>query len=61
MALLIQEALYANNSDASPGCYSPEYAEILLKAIGPIGREVYLTRQLPMDFIYPGLFAVTYT
>jgi hypothetical protein len=47
--------------DMSPRGYTPTYAETLLKAIGPIGRELYLKRQLPIDFIYPGLFAVTYT
>jgi hypothetical protein len=47
--------------DMSPGGYSYEYATNLLDAIGPTGREKYLKRQLPIDFIYPGLFAVTYT
>ncbi|RMG32798.1 MAG: hypothetical protein D6732_12950 [Methanobacteriota archaeon] len=47
--------------DMSPGGYSAEYASQLLKAIGPTGRKVYLNLQLPIDFIYPGLFAVTYT
>lgn len=47
--------------DMSPGGYSLEYAENLLDAIGADGRQTYLTLQLPMDFVYPGLFAVTYT
>ena len=47
--------------DMSPGGYSYETATNLLDAIGPTGREKYLQRQLPIDFIYPGLFAVTYT
>lgn len=47
--------------DMSPSGYNPSYAEKLLTAIGPGGREVYMKRQLPLDFIYPGLFAVTYT
>jgi hypothetical protein len=47
--------------DMSPGGYSQTYAGELLWAIGPTGREAYLKRQLPIDFIYPGLFAVTYT
>lgn len=47
--------------DMSPGGYSYEYATNLLEAIGAAGREKYLKRQLPMDFIYPGLFALTYT
>ena len=47
--------------DMSPGGYDLFYAEKLLNSIGPIGRENYLKLQLPLDFIYPGLFAVTYT
>jgi hypothetical protein len=47
--------------DMSPGGYSYEYATELLEVIGPEGREKYLWLQLPIDFIYPGLFAVTYT
>ncbi len=47
--------------DMSPGGYSSEYAGDLLNAIGADGRQIYLTLQLPMDFVYPGLFAVTYT
>ncbi len=47
--------------DVSPGGYSLEYATTLLAAIGESGRQIYLTRQLPLDFVYPGLVAVTYT
>jgi len=47
--------------DMSPKGYNLTYANKLLIAIGPIGREAYLKRQLPIDFIYPGLFAVTYS
>ncbi len=47
--------------DMSPTGYSFDYAKELLESIGPVGREFYLTRQLPIDFIYPGLFSVTYT
>lgn len=47
--------------DMSPSGYSPADAEKLLEAIGPAGRKLYAKRQLPIDFIYPGLFAVTYT
>jgi len=46
--------------DMSPGGYDLIYAEELLKSIGPVGREAYMKRQLPIDFIYPCLFAVTY-
>ena len=47
--------------DMSPGGYDLLYAKKLLNSIGPAGRETYIKRQLPIDFIYPGLFAVTYT
>lgn len=47
--------------DMSPSGYSPQYAMSLLERLGDTGRTMYLTRQLPLDFIYPGLFAVSYT
>ena len=47
--------------DMSPTGYSSEYAFTLLESIGPDGRNTYLTVQLPLDFIYPGLSAVTYS
>lgn len=47
--------------DMSPSGYSPAYAKKLLAAIGPAGRDAYLRLQLPIDFVYPGLFAITYT
>ena len=47
--------------DMSPGGYSLEYAGNLLDAIDADGRQTYLTLQLPVDFVYPGLAAVAYT
>lgn len=47
--------------DMSPGGYSFEYAATLLDELGEIGRQTYLSQQLPLDFIYPGLFAISYT
>lgn len=47
--------------DMSPGGYDPIYAEELLRSIGPAGRETYIKLQLPIDFVYPGLFAITYS
>jgi hypothetical protein len=47
--------------DMSPTGYSPQYAKELLEAIGPEGRNAYLGLQLPLDFVYPALFALTYT
>ena len=48
-----------NLFDLSLTGYSFEYAVKLLDTLGSEGRELYLYRQLPLDFIYPGLFAVS--
>ena len=47
--------------DMSPLGYSMDFAVNLLNGIGIEGRSTYATHQLPVDFIYPGLFAVTYS
>lgn len=47
--------------DLSPTGYSYEHAASLLQELGLEGRQIYLTRQLPLDFIYPGLFAISYS
>ncbi len=47
--------------DLSPGGYSYENALSLLQTLGTAGRHSYLTIQLPLDLIYPGLFAISYT
>jgi hypothetical protein len=47
--------------DLSPFGYSFSYANELLTLLGTKGRELYLTTQLPLDFIYPGLFSITYS
>jgi hypothetical protein len=47
--------------DMSPTGYTFAYANELLSALGTEGRNLYLTTQLPLDFIYPGLFAITYS
>lgn len=47
--------------DMSPTGYSYQNAMELLGTLGSEGRSIYLTRQLPLDFIYPGLFAITYS
>jgi len=57
-----QVAAYApgmNLFDLSPTGYSFEYAIELLDTLGSDGRELYLYKQLPFDFIYPGLFAIS--
>lgn len=45
--------------DLSPSGYSLDYALELLGALGGKGRDTYLYLQLPVDFVYPGLFAVS--
>jgi len=47
--------------DMSPTGYNYSTAMNLLKELGPNGRDVYLSLQLPLDFIYPLLFSVTYS
>lgn len=47
--------------DMSPTGYSYQNAMELLGILGTEGRSIYLTKQLPLDFIYPGLFAITYS
>ena len=46
--------------DIMPSGYSVEYVNRLLQALGTEGRNAYLFKQLPLDMIYPGLFAITY-
>jgi hypothetical protein len=46
--------------DMMPTGYDPEYVNILLKTLGPDGRNAYLFNQLPLDMIYPFLFGITY-
>ncbi len=45
--------------DLSPSGYSYEYAKDLLVNLGDSGRELYLYNQLPLDFLYPALFAIS--
>ena len=45
--------------DMRPHGYSPSDAATLLDALGADGREYYLSRQIPLDTMYPALLAVT--
>ena len=45
--------------DLLPSGYSYDYAVGLLSALGNDGRNEYLSRQLPLDFIYPALFSIS--
>lgn len=44
--------------DMRPAGYSVEEARALLEALGPDGRRYYLTRQIPLDLVYPALMAL---
>lgn len=45
--------------DMRPGGYSVELANSLIDALGSSGRWYYLTRQIPLDLVYPALMALT--
>lgn len=47
--------------DMRPMGYSHEYALNLFSKLGEEGRNYYLTRQIPIDMIYPALFACAYS
>ncbi len=46
--------------DMSPAGYSYDEAIVLLQSLGLEGRNAYLTIQIPIDLVYPGLFAISY-
>ncbi|MEO2045079.1 MAG: hypothetical protein ABGX16_00720 [Pirellulales bacterium] len=46
--------------DLSPTSYPYQHAITLLESLGQEGRNVYLYQQLPVDFLFPGLFAVSH-
>lgn len=46
--------------DMMPLGYDSEYVNLLFEALGKDGRHAYLYNQLPVDMIYPFLFAVSY-
>ena len=45
--------------DMRPGGYSAELANSLINDLGSSGRRYYLTRQIPLDLVYPSLMALT--
>lgn len=45
--------------DLLPSGYSYDHAIKLLSALGNDGRNEYLSRQLPLDFIYPALLSIS--
>ena len=46
--------------DMIPSGYDFNYVSELFSSLGENGRETYLTRQIPMDMIYPLLFGLSY-
>jgi len=46
--------------DMMPIGYDLNYVSELFNSLGEIGREVYLTNQIPVDMVYPLLFGLTY-
>lgn len=56
---VMRHASGMNLFDLSPTGYSFEYANELLGLLGSTGRDLYLYTQLPLDFIYPVLFAIS--
>ncbi len=46
--------------DMMPMGYDLGYVNRLFKALGPMGRNAYLYRQLPVDMVYPVLFGISY-
>lgn len=46
--------------DMMPTGYDSEYVYSLFEALGENGRHAYLHTQLPVDMIYPFLFAISY-
>ena len=46
--------------DMMPTGYDAEYINALFEALGEQGRSAYLHNQLPVDMIYPFLFAICY-
>ncbi|MEP1982666.1 MAG: hypothetical protein ABJJ07_03315, partial [Maribacter dokdonensis] len=39
--------------DMMPAGYDLEYVNTLLQTLGNTGRQMYLTKQIPVDMIYP--------
>lgn len=46
--------------DMMPTGYNFDYIQTLFSTLGENGREVYLFNQIPVDMVYPLLFAISY-
>jgi hypothetical protein len=47
--------------DMMPTGYNPEYMNSLLNQLGQEGRNAYLFHQIPVDMVYPLLFAISWS
>lgn len=47
--------------DMMPTGYDAEYAQKLFETLGETGRAIYLFQQIPLDMVYPGLFAISFS
>ena len=59
MTVLLETLSGLRPFDVRPGGYSAELANSLINDLGPSGRRYYLTRQIPLDLVYPFLVALT--
>lgn len=49
-----------NLLDMMPMGYTLEYVDSLFEALGREGRNTYVSKQVPLDMIYPFLFGISY-
>ncbi len=47
--------------DMMPMGYNSDYVNTLFSALGESGRSIYLSTQIPLDMVYPFLFAISYS
>lgn len=47
--------------DLMPTGYSADYVQKLFETLGEKGCSIYLFQQIPLDLIYPGLFAISFS
>ena len=47
--------------DMMPLGYDSEYVDSLFSTLGQVGRDSYLYRQIPLDMVYPLLFAISFS
>jgi hypothetical protein len=59
MPKVIQFTNGMNILDLMPGGYDFEYANTLFRTLGEEGRHNYLFYQIPVDMVFPLLFAIT--